>query len=248
MVEWSGGEDLTILQLENLLSVHDRAGVRKRIEDRYAASFIITLRGRIRFTGREGAFESDERHAVFLPRGWSYENTCLEEADSYTFNFQTGECDLLPAVLPRPTFAFCEERYQGIRLAQVQPEGQYRVLAELYLLAGALYEKTPQNPKDAWVADALRFFRGTYGDPDLRVEDAARHLHISAVYLYKLFRAQCGRTPHDCLLEIRMQEARRLLWERLPVSAVALAVGYRELPQFSRAYKKYYGHPPTKEL
>jgi len=44
-----------------------------------------------------------------------------------------------------------------------------------------------------------------------------------------------------------MQQARLYLHERRSVSETALAVGYSDIYQFSRCYRRYYGYPPSKE-
>jgi AraC family transcriptional regulator, regulatory protein of adaptative response / methylphosphotriester-DNA alkyltransferase methyltransferase len=39
--------------------------------------------------------------------------------------------------------------------------------------------------------------------------------------------------------------ARLLRQERLPVATVARAVGYRQAAQFSKAFRRHHGHPPS---
>ena len=84
-----------ITQYLTPLHVFDKAGSRMNFESRYANCFIITLKGRIRFSFESGTVSSDEKHSVFLPRGLRYLNECIEEAESYVFNFQTAESDRL---------------------------------------------------------------------------------------------------------------------------------------------------------
>jgi two-component system response regulator YesN len=39
--------------------------------------------------------------------------------------------------------------------------------------------------------------------------------------------------------------AQLLRQEALPVAAVARAVGYRQAAQFSKAFRRHHGHPPS---
>jgi transcriptional regulator GlxA family with amidase domain len=48
------------------------------------------------------------------------------------------------------------------------------------------------------------------------------------------------------LQRVRMTRAAQLLRDNtLPVATVARAVGYRQAAQFSKAFRRHYGHPPS---
>ena len=62
-----------------------------------------------------------------------------------------------------------------------------------------------------------------------------------------LFQEKYGVSPARYLKTIRMEHARRLIQEHMPIQHVAREAGYCDIYQFSRAYKQYYGHAPTNE-
>lgn len=236
---------MTITAFENLVHVEDRQGHCLRITDRYTASLILTFSGRIRFAFDGGEVTSDAGHAVFLPRGACYENTCLAAAESYMFNFRTLETDLPYAAFPRPSEDFCRKRCTRAAAALSRPDGGYAVMAELYGLLDALCAPPPLTGRGRLAAEGLHFLRTHYDDPALSAADVAAALHISEAYLYAVFRAELHTTPHAALHDLRMDRARELLRECRPVSEIAAAVGYRDLPPFSRAFRRRYGAPPT---
>lgn len=237
---------MTVTAFENLVHVEDRQGHCLRMTDRYTASLILTFSGRIRFAFATGEIISDAGHAVFLPRGACYENTCLSDAESYMFNFRTAEDDLPPAALPRPSEDFCRERCARTAAALSRPGGRYAVMAELYTLLDALAAPPPPTGRGRLSEAALLYLRTHYSRPGLTAGDVAAALHISEAYLYALFRAELHTTPHAALYELRMDRARELLRERRPVSEIAAAVGYRDLPPFSRAFRRRFGVPPAR--
>ena len=77
---------------------------------------------------------------------------------------------------------------------------------------------------------AVEGFRlaGAYTNP-LEAEAAIRH------------------SPPDVVLtDLRMDEARAMLEEKRPIKEVIGRVGYSDVYQFSRAYKRHFGFPPSK--
>ncbi len=223
----------------------DPRGRRLEFERRYSACFIVTLRGKIRFRYEGGCVTADPAHPVFLPQGLRYVNECLESAESYVFNFYTLR-DGSPAELSAVTAAFAEERYQLLKNAGGLP----LILRELYTLSCALFSPRPASVSEYGVSgslfeDALGYMRRKAGDSSLTVREVAGHCHVSEGYLRKLFREKYGASPFRAITDLRMKRARLLAEEKRPVKEIALAVGYADVFQFSRAYKKYYGHPPS---
>lgn len=65
-------------------------------------------------------------------------------------------------------------------------------------------------------------------------------------YLNQLFIRYTGKSLHNYLQELRLRKAITLLQETdLPVSDVAIAVGFKDIPHFSRYFKQKIGHTPS---
>lgn len=80
----------------------------------------------------------------------------------------------------------------------------------------------------------------------LSVEDIARECHLTPVYVSRLFR-RFGRTgAYQFLLRLKMNRAAELLRdEGLLVKEAAERMGFADAFQFSRAFKRVLGAPPT---
>ncbi len=75
----------------------------------------------------------------------------------------------------------------------------------------------------------------------------ADYLGVSAMGLQRLFRQATGRAPGRAFLELKMREADMLLRNgETPVKEVALTLGYRHPGDFTRAYAKCRGRPPSR--
>ncbi|SFL90517.1 helix-turn-helix domain-containing protein [Marinobacter zhejiangensis] len=83
-------------------------------------------------------------------------------------------------------------------------------------------------------------------DQPLTLADMASWVNLSPYHFARLFRASFGCAPYQYVLEQRLIRARQLL--RQPTSkitAVALACGFNDHSQFSRAFRKRYGVTPS---
>ena len=78
--------------------------------------------------------------------------------------------------------------------------------------------------------------------------DAAKQLAISLPTL-KRHLAAAGTSWHAMAQDRKMQAAKRYFEEeRRSVSDVALAIGYAESASFIRAYRRYFGHTPGRDI
>jgi transcriptional regulator GlxA family with amidase domain len=81
----------------------------------------------------------------------------------------------------------------------------------------------------------------------VRLEDVARQAGSSPFHFLRAFRKAIGVTPHQYLLRLRLREAARLLAEgSMPVTQVALEVGFQDLSNFVRTFKRAAGVPPAR--
>jgi transcriptional regulator GlxA family with amidase domain len=74
----------------------------------------------------------------------------------------------------------------------------------------------------------------------------ADYLGLSPMSLQRLFRQSAGMPPGKAFLQLKMREAATML--RRPgtsVKEVALTLGYRHPGDFTRAFTRFHGHPPS---
>lgn len=83
-------------------------------------------------------------------------------------------------------------------------------------------------------------------DQNLSRNDIAEFVHLNAEYFSRLFKKNTGYTVGDFILKEKMTMAKKLLGStNLPVSLVALKVGYCNFSYFTQLYKKTYGMTPN---
>lgn len=104
-----------------------------------------------------------------------------------------------------------------------------------------------QDSQTQRIAKAIRRLREQYDQP-LSIEAIARDAHMSPSSLHHHFKAVTAMSPLQYQKQLRLQEARRLLFlDELDVSVVALRVGYESASQFSREYSRFFGTAPSRD-
>jgi len=80
------------------------------------------------------------------------------------------------------------------------------------------------------------------------VTDIAEHCSISQRQLERLFAEQLDSSPNGYYLRLRLEHARELLQDTdRSVLEVALACGFGSCASLSRAYRRHYGVPPSRD-
>ncbi|TGL63313.1 helix-turn-helix transcriptional regulator [Leptospira sarikeiensis] len=68
---------------------------------------------------------------------------------------------------------------------------------------------------------------------------------LSKFYFIRLFKSFYGRTPHQYLIGVRLENAKRLLREGVSVSEVCEQVGFESPSSFTGLFRKYTGLSPS---
>ncbi len=97
---------------------------------------------------------------------------------------------------------------------------------------------------DAVVKTIMQYLQENFRDASL--ENAAVLVGLSTSYLSRIFKERSGVNFSNYLLQIRMENACKMLSDvRCKSYEVAYYVGYDNPKNFTRAFKAYYGIPPS---
>lgn len=93
--------------------------------------------------------------------------------------------------------------------------------------------------------DRARKFIDLCYDLPLDLEQISRHACFSRFHFLRLFRQAFNKTPHQYLIERRIERAKELLSaEQLRVTDVCFEVGFQSLGSFSALFHKSVGYAP----
>lgn len=111
---------------------------------------------------------------------------------------------------------------------------------------GALRPAEARRGLATWqVRKVTAYMRERLGAP-ISLDDLAGVAGLSRFHFCTAFRQATGSTPHEWLVRLRIERARQLLADpALPVTDIALSVGYETPSSFAAAFRKLTGTTPT---
>ncbi|WP_110640536.1 AraC family transcriptional regulator [Salinicola sp. CPA57] len=120
----------------------------------------------------------------------------------------------------------------------------------LYRIATRLVQRDGQFNPGAVVgrSDALlkraREYVLAHLEEDMSLDDLSQAAHLSKYHFLRLFRQQFGMTPHQYVINCRINAARHALETGEQPSAVAMRYGFADLSHFNRRFKRIYAMTP----
>lgn len=121
----------------------------------------------------------------------------------------------------------------------------------LYYMVSVLHEdysrRQPSLPAGSKYVEAAKDYMNRNFSMPITIEQVAAEVHVSRAYLRNLFAEYEKKSPKQYLSELRMYHAGQLLLKsELSVTEIAETIGYTDLFQFVKAFKKFYNISPSK--
>lgn len=130
------------------------------------------------------------------------------------------------------------------RLEQYDTLGSLKEQAEQFLLTVAAGFRTQSVSPCQIIQGAEKFIRSRYAE-GLTLQSVAEEVHVTPVWLSKLFKKETGKTFLEYLTDIRVERAKRMLDEvQYKIYEVSAEVGYKDPVHFTKLFKKQTGHTP----
>lgn len=181
---------------------------------------------------------------VIPPYEETYYQADAEDPWSYTWiGFSAGIP--LPSAFEQPVI-FCPEAEKLFRkmgdCAQYENGKNAFLCGCLWELIGTLSEQMAAT--NDYVIKAKSMIDSEYMT-DLKIEKIAQSLSINRSYLFSIFKRQMGLSPNQYLIQVRMERAAELMtvYDK-SVTLSALAVGYQDIYNFSKIFKRHFGVSP----
>jgi AraC-like DNA-binding protein len=77
------------------------------------------------------------------------------------------------------------------------------------------------------------------------LDNIADEAYFSKFHFIRLFKSIYGKTPHQYLIRVRIENARLLLAKQTPVSDACFSVGFDSVSSFTGLFKKVVGITPS---
>jgi AraC family transcriptional regulator len=104
--------------------------------------------------------------------------------------------------------------------------------------------RSPQSLTQQQVARAIDYLH-SHLDQDISLEVLAQTVNISPSHLRRLFKQATGMAPHQYLIHLRVNRAKKLLLTRsFSINEVAAEVGFADQSHLHRHFKRIFGVTP----
>jgi AraC family transcriptional regulator len=119
-------------------------------------------------------------------------------------------------------------------------------LARSHSSFGRLPDPGPRRGLADWQVARVTTFMRSMMEQEIGLNELAAIVNLSRFHFCTAFRVATGKTPYEWLTGLRMTRAKELLRDlNLPVTEIALCVGYQTPSSFAAAFRKTVGLTPT---
>jgi AraC-like DNA-binding protein len=94
------------------------------------------------------------------------------------------------------------------------------------------------------IVEAKLFIDDNFSQP-IDLDKISNTAHFSKYHFLRLFKKTYGKTPHQYLTHLRLQEAKNLLSKGESITSVCYGLSFSSLSSFAKLFKKNIGITPT---
>ena len=242
---------LIIKKVVSVTSMYTEEGTKIKKRKRPGWAIVIKYEGETVYSQNGKDFISDAEHILILPNGCEYEWQCTKSGHFIIAEF---DCDAEYGEIIQFAVKSVEKYLQQLQrleymLTFESPVNAIEAVRDVYSIILSLV----QNPKGYMPSDkqnkitpVLEYIAKNYNTP-LKNEQLAKIAGVSCVYFRKLFAEVTGESPIAYAHSLRIKKACEMLKSDYgSIADIAHTLGYPNIYDFSRDFKKHTGKPPSK--
>lgn len=244
--------DLVITKVHSASTLYSPENKGSKRKNRPCWAAVIKIEGETYYDCNGKRFFSDACHPVILPKGCTYDWKCTKAGRFAIVEFESDSTYTEPIPFSVPNSdkilkLFTELEYKrNLKSAAVELESirdTYSIILALLQTEAEHYLPTEKKQK---ITAAIEYISQNYSK-HITNDQLAAVTGLSTVYFRKLFTSVTGISPIVYAHALRIEKAKEILKsDYTNLSDVALSLGYSSLYDFSRAFKKHVGIPPSK--
>ena len=227
-----------------------------KIQSRKSHGFIFRIKGYAEYIVCGRMYRANEGDLIFLPKGACYEYVTSEGEDNlYTsINFEASIENPQISFYSLKDFHGANYMLQGF--SQMWKFGsqadKYKCLSNFYDLLSYVarleYSISVEKGNFSVIDPAVEYLKEHIYDTSFKVGRLHRLCGISDTYFRRMFISRFTMTPQEYVLKERLEHARVIIesGDFDSIKSVAETVGYSDPLYFSKAFRRYYGFPPSR--
>ena len=104
----------------------------------------------------------------------------------------------------------------------------------------------PLHVKREKLQKAIYYIYQNANSCDINLDVLVSHIGLSKYHFLREFKKEFGLTPHHYIQNIKINNARKMLHAKVPLSQIAQDCGFFDQSHLIKTYKKFFGHTPSK--
>ena len=214
-------------------------------------AFIQKYEGETTYVSNGKIYHSNASSMILAPKGCSYKWTSVEAGHFVIIDFNCDEsCNGILSFSP-VNAELVLNAVKNLKYEETMNPKLYRILCmeKAYRILGMLI-KASQVPyldtkKKENLKEVFTYIAEHYNEK-IKIDDLATLTPYSTVYFRKLFTEMTGSSPISYIHTLRIKRAKELLQSDYgSISDIASFLGYTNIYEFSRTFKKHTGLSPT---
>lgn len=246
--------NLVITRVFSATTMYTEKNTKTQKNNRPGWAVVIKYEGETIYKCNGREFISNVNTPVILPKGCSYEWCCTESGHFSIIEF---ECELTCNDIMTFTVTngdkiltlFKEMEYKNeIKKSLHTIESIRDVYSIILKIAQNTDKKYIPTDKQTKLKPAVEYIIKNF-NRDITNDELADIAGVSTVYFRKMFRDVFGISPISYVQNLRIKKAKEMLKSDYgSITQIALSLGYNNIYDFSRAFKKHTGVSPTKYI
>lgn len=243
--------DLIITKVYSATTMYTEKNAKTERNNRPNWAIVIKYEGETLYVSNGKYYLSDINNLVILPKGCSYEWCCTHSGHFSIIEFESElTCSDIFSFSVKNSEKFLKlfkelEYKRTLRKPMYESESIRDTYSILLMLVQSVQKKYIPTEKRSKISPALDYIAKNY-NTDIRNDDLAQLTGLSTVYFRKLFTDVVGTSPITYIHELRIKKAKEMLNSDYgSITDIAQSLGYLNIYDFSRAFKKHTGISPS---
>lgn len=244
--------DLVITKIYSATTMYTDKNTKTRRNNRPCWAVVIKYEGETMYVSKGKSYRSDLNNLVVLPKGCSYEWHCTHSGHFSIIEFESEiVCDNIFSFSVKNSEKilnlFKELEYKRtLKKPMYEAESIRDTYSILLMLTQSMQKKYLPSEKFNKISPAINYIAKNY-NKDIKNGELAQLTGLSTVYFRKLFTEFLGISPIAYVNELRIKKAKEMLKSDYgSITEIAESLGYLNIYDFSRTFKKHVGISPSK--
>ena len=243
--------DLIITKVNFVSTMYNQEGASSVRHDRSRWAIILKYEGETEYFSGGARYKSNIDNIAILPKGSSYKWTCTKAGSYAVIEFDSElRCSEIATVpIKNGEKILGDFKKMEARAARGGDFYEIESLRDVYSILFSIIQSAPKRytptEKQKKIVPALDYIAENY---DKRISNCelAQIVGYSTVYFRQLFFEVAGRSPIDYIQHLKIEKAKEMLMsDHASITDIAIALGYQNIYDFSRSFKKHTGVSPT---